>query len=325
MFEEIIGQPRLVEALKGSIQKNQISHAYLFIGPRGIGKEALARAFVAGILCQSPMDERPCGHCPACLELKRGHLKDFIRVAPEEGQRTIKIRQIRDLIAGVASKTYDGAMRVILISQAEAMTPEAQNALLKSLEEPEPGNVFIITAENREKILPTIRSRCQTMTLEPLPEEGIRRLLTLRGYAAQGTQTDRLVAECGGNPGRVLASIENTGSESIKKEAFAVICAILNKDIMPIFSFSEKMGKSKENSAEVVDYLIDAFESLFRVQTGGAAFGSNPSWMNQVLPHLAPGQAKTALDALFALSKNLQYNVNLRLQWESTLLKLLGE
>ncbi|SDY06504.1 DNA polymerase III subunit delta' [Eubacterium barkeri] len=322
MFDQMIGEGRIKEILGNTIRKDQVSHAYLFTGPKGIGKQTLALAFAAALKCTAPLENRPCGTCLACREMAHGNMGDFIRIAPEEGQRSIKIKQVRDLIAAISAKTFDGSLRICLITHAETMTTEAQNALLKSLEEPEPGNVFLITAENGERILPTLRSRCQVLPLEPLSDGEIQTLLKSQGYPLGNGEMSRLLAVCGGIPGKALAHVENADEEAIKKEAFSVICDILKGNPMPLFGFSEKLGKSKSDSAMVLDELIVAFSTSLRAEMGGMGSAGGGPWLSQATPLLKPGAAQGILAILFELAKNLQYNINLRLQWESTLLKI---
>ena len=322
MFNSIIEQNRIKEILGNSIRHDQVSHAYLFTGARGIGKKAVAMAFAMALKCTAPVDNRPCGECLNCREFSHGNMMEFIHICPEEGQRTIKIRQIRNLIDILGTKTYDGQVRICLITSAETMTAEAQNALLKSLEEPIPGNVFLITTENGEKILPTIRSRCQVLSLEPLSDDGIRQLLSSKGYTLGNAEMERLLSECGGIPGKALNHVENNGEDGIKKEAFSAICDILKGNPMPIFPLAEKLGKNKSDSALLVDEWLISFENLFKAEIGGSEWINRGPWLSQVYPLLQPGSAQKIMEVLFEFSKNMQYNVNLRLQWESALLKI---
>jgi DNA polymerase-3 subunit delta' len=316
MFEGIQGQTALTAMLSASIVKDQISHAYLFTGAEGMGKETFARAFASALVCTADADERPCGHCEACLSFARGTLKDFIHVMPAEGQKTIKIRQIRELITAIAAKTYDGGLRICLITDAHTMTPEAQNALLKSLEEPEANNVFILTAQNPEKVLPTIRSRCQVFALRPLDDETLRQVLEARG-CPRGARMEAIIAQSAGLPGKAVDFFENQAAFAIKNEAFDVVYAILDANPCPIFDLAEKLGKSPSDSEAAADALIGAFSTALRA---GLAAGEGEA--RGPLGALSPAFARDALDVMFTLTKNLGTNVNPRLQWEAAFLKL---
>lgn len=323
MFEGILGQERLKALLSSSIRKNQVSHAYLLTGPRGVGKEFFARTFAKAIACSGPMDKRPCGFCDACRRMEAGVYPDFLTLAPAEGKRSIAIAQVRELITAVSTKTFSGNARICLITQGETMTPEAQNALLKSLEEPEPGNVFLITTENTEKILPTIRSRCQVLPLEPLNDGEIRTLLGSRGCTDPG-DLRALVAQAAGLPGRAAELLANPEDETLKKEAFSVFCAILRKESFPIFSFADAMGKSKERGVETAEYLITGLTGVMRALADPSAEPEcDPAWTRQVLPQVDPVRAAAMADCLFELTRRLLTNANPRIQWEACLLKIL--
>lgn len=147
------------------LQKSQrFPHALLFHGPHGVGKQRLAEALVAQVLCDQPA-ERPCGHCHSCQMLASGYHPDLLRILPEEGKRQIRIDPIRDVNRFVSQTAQQSGYRVIVISPAEAMNIAASNALLKSLEEPGDKTLFILLSDVPSRLLPTIRSRCQQWSL----------------------------------------------------------------------------------------------------------------------------------------------------------------
>lgn len=317
MFEHIVEQEQIKNLLKKAVLRGQVSHAYLFTGPKGIGKKMLVQAFAAVLRCTAPVEQRPCGICKACKMMAGEQSVDVLHIEPEAGSRTIKIKQIRELINCISEKTFDGNTRVCMIFGAEKMTAEAQNALLKSLEEPHPKNVFLLTAENTEKLLPTIRSRCQVLSLKPLSDSGIGHIL---GNRYGGEEFRRILEECGGIPGKALEMIENNDLEERKKEAFSVIYDILKGDPLPLFSFSERMGKEKAEGEIILSDWIGGFESLLRAEKTGEEPALS-RW-KKLLPLMYSGDAEKILDKLFSLSERLGSNVNARLQWESTLLQI---
>lgn len=147
------------EQLKNAIRTGQISHAYLFYGPDRQQKEEAARQFTAALNCYANADHRPCGLCISCQKMASGNHPDFREIAPDGV--SIKIKQIRQLQQDLAFRRYEGRYTVILINQAEKMTEEAANSLLKVLEEPLGFVVFIILTANISLLLPTVVSRCQ--------------------------------------------------------------------------------------------------------------------------------------------------------------------
>lgn len=320
MFKAIIEQERIKKLLAGSLANHEVSHAYLFVGKKGIGKTMMALEFAKALLCRG--DEKPCGACIPCEKIEHGNHPDVLITQPGKGESAIKIDQIRKLIATLPVKPFESDLRVSIIKGGDKMTPEAQNALLKSLEEPEPHNVFIITAENLEKMLNTIRSRCQVLSFEPVSDAGIREILRQKGYAP-GEAVDQAVYSCEGSPGKALEFLENTELESLKIEALNVFYAILKGDTFKVFAFSEKIGKDKNASAEVLNFLLVWFHSM-ALFLEGAEDDGNPyySWQVKYASVLTPRQNSRIAEILFEFMNTLQYNVNLRLQWESVLLKI---
>ena len=145
-------------------QSQRFPHALLLHGPHGVGKQRLAEALVAHVLCAQP-SEQTCGHCHSCQMLASGYHPDLLRISPEEGKRQIRIDPIRDVNRFVSQTAQQSGYRVIVISPAEAMNIAASNALLKSLEEPGDKTLFILLSDVPSRLLPTIRSRCQQWSL----------------------------------------------------------------------------------------------------------------------------------------------------------------
>jgi DNA polymerase III subunit delta' len=195
----------------------QLPHAILIRGREGIGAEALGRAFAESLLCESPAEAgHACGRCPGCNWLAQGNHPDFRMLQPEslapepaadaedapaparreKKSDQIRIDQVRELQDFLAIGTHRAGLRVVLIHPAEAMNPNTQNALLKSLEEPPPGTVFVLVSGNTERLLPTVRSRCIVLDL-PAPERGT----ALAWLKQQGVaEAEDLLAAAGGAP-----------------------------------------------------------------------------------------------------------------------------
>ena len=320
MFKAIVEQDRVKHHLKTALEKDTVSHAYLFLGERGIGKYTMAMAFAQALLC--PEAALACGQCLSCEKVRHGNHPDVLVVAPEKNETSIKISQIRRLIGQLAIKPYEAEKRVAIIKNGDAMTPEAQNALLKSLEEPEPFNIFIITAADGEAILQTIRSRCQILTFEPVSAAGIHQVLKARGIADEELLSAALY-DSEGSVGKALDFFENQGLESLKVEALDVFYAILKGDCFKLFDFAEKIGKRKTDSLEVLNFLILWFRDIALILAGQQAPVSPYLEKQRRFVDILTSQRNAEiLKVLFELMDNLAYNVNLRLQWESTMLKI---
>ena len=166
-FSQILGQERAKRFLAQVMAREKIPHAYLFTGISGIGKTTTAMALTMALNCREPVKGDSCGHCISCRQIRNGNFPDFVSIKPQ-GQN-IKIHQIRDLNHDLSFAPVSGSYRVIVLHQAETMTAEAANALLKTLEEPPPGNILILKATEPLNLLSTIVSRCQRIPFQPLP------------------------------------------------------------------------------------------------------------------------------------------------------------
>ncbi|MFW6113101.1 MAG: DNA polymerase III subunit delta', partial [Thermodesulfobacteriota bacterium] len=205
-FRDILGQERVLGYLKAALSRGRLAHAYLFLGPEGVGKESVARALAAALNCAEPQEDGDaCGLCPSCKRLAAGTNPDFLVIRPTSRDRPpkVKIDQIRELRRVTAYPPVAGGWRVALIKPGDQMRDEAVNALLKTLEEPPAQHLLILTAGVEADLFPTIVSRCQKLAFTPLPYPVIAEELQRRGLSP--SQANLLAALSGGSLGRALA------------------------------------------------------------------------------------------------------------------------
>lgn len=220
-----------IELHAGSWQRLQdwrakLPHALLLSGVRGLGKVELATAFAAGLLCEMPQpDGRACGSCLACRWFEQGNHPDFRVLQPEaqrlaeeggevgdkakRGGQQITIDQVRELDDFFAVGTHRQGLRIILVHPAETLNRNAANAILKVLEEPPPGTLFLLVSNEPMRLLPTLRSRCQSLPVGLPPRESAVRFLTAAGVS----DAETWLALAGGAPGLALGLAEKTGSD----------------------------------------------------------------------------------------------------------------
>jgi len=225
-FRGIKGQDRVIAFLKEAIKNSRIAHAYLFLGPEGVGKKTTALNFAKAINCSSLTEDGPCDACDSCRKIDSRNHPDIFTVEPEKKGGSIKIDRIRELIRKTGFKSYEGRKKVSIIDSADSMTEEAANAILKTLEEPPPESVFILIAENLSYIFPTIRSRSEIIKFYPLGIDEIKRVL-LSEYKIDEVKAHILSHLSSGSLGRALRLKETDIFErremlleSLEKEAF---------------------------------------------------------------------------------------------------------
>jgi len=201
------GQPVAVAAVAAMLAAG-VPHAILLTGPSGVGKGVLADDLAAGLLCRSAPAARPCRSCRGCRAAEHGNHPDLHRLDPVGAGSVIPIggreeRGVRDLVRELALLPVEGGARVAIIRDADRMTEDAQSAFLKSLEEPPPGTVLILTAQDEERLLPTIRSRCVRVRVGPVGRSDIEAILLERGLADAPTAA-RLARLAAGRPAEAI-------------------------------------------------------------------------------------------------------------------------
>lgn len=166
-FKDISYQPKVVFALTEMFRQGRLPHAFLFAGPAGAGQREMSLEFAKTLFCQKKDGAEPCGTCVDCHQVAKNSHPDLVILSPQEDSLVIKIEEIRAMINQSGFKPFQASAKVFILDPAEAMNETAQNALLKTLEEPEPGTYFILICHALEKLLPTVKSRAQILNFVP--------------------------------------------------------------------------------------------------------------------------------------------------------------
>lgn len=176
-LRKLPGQSKLAEHLCTAIQKGRLSHAYLILGPRGSGRARLAAALGTAVLCEDPVDGDACGRCRSCKRIPQGNHPDFHVYEPGQTDTQFKRETIEELCTAVTRRAFEGGAKVFIMKRAELLNPTSANRLLKTLEEPPKGTLLCLLAGSAHGLLPTIVSRCQTISPLPMQPQQIEALL----------------------------------------------------------------------------------------------------------------------------------------------------
>lgn len=250
MFEDIIGNSKTKEILKKSIISNRASHSYMFLGIEGIGKKLIAKEFAKAILCLEYTKTQQgsyCNKCKSCIEFSSNNNPDFIYIEPEESK--IKIDQIRNMQIKVAEKPIISQNKVYIINDADTMTNEAQNCLLKTLEEPPEYVTIILIGKNEESFLTTIKSRCTKVYFDKISNQDIKKYLTESNTLEI---SEDLLEMADGSIKKALEISENA-------ESYYSIENIMNNidkcDIIEILNLAVELYKSKDTIYSILENI----------------------------------------------------------------------
>ncbi|NTV89025.1 MAG: DNA polymerase III subunit delta' [Clostridiales bacterium] len=273
-FEDIVGQKEVVEYLAGTITGEKIGHAYVFSGAEGIGKRTVAGIFANALLCSGPSEGKPCGKCQACMLYESGVNPDFRRVSAGGGG--IGVDDIRKLLSDLMIKPLYSTRKVFVIEDAGDMTVQAQNCMLKTLEEPPPYAVLILTVSNYEGLLETIRSRVTKIsfrknTLSEVTEALVRKLGIGREEAGA------TAAWADGNIGRALEMAGSDEYKSIREKTFSELNKLEKAGIGGIFDTSAFFEDNREDA----DLIFDMVETYFRDMMVAAVTGDENMLINK--------------------------------------------
>ena len=245
MFENILGNEKNKNILEKSIKLNKYSHSYVFWGLEGIGKKVFAKEFAKNILC---LEQKENCNCKSCLEIDSNNNPDFQLIEPIDGK--VKIEQIREMQRKVAEKPIISNKKVYIIDNADTMTTEAQNCLLKTLEEPPEYITIILICTNEDNLLSTIKSRCTRMHFEPISIEEIKKYVK-KNYPEEDI-SDNIINLSQGSIGKTIKLNENKNIyENIEK----IFLSMQNKDLIEIVQMSEEIYKAKEEISSILDYM----------------------------------------------------------------------
>ena len=259
-FQNIIGHEQLIEHLRNALQMNKISHAYLFQGDSGSGKRTVADAFAMALQCEEGGSE-PCGGCHSCRQAASRNHPDIIYVTHEK-PGSIGVDEIRDqLVSDIQIKPYNGKYKVYIVAEAEKMTVQAQNALLKTLEEPPAYVVILLLTTNAESLLETIRSRCVLLNLRPVPAGRVKQYL-MENLEIPDYQAEVCVAFAQGNSGKAVMLASSDNFHEIKTSALQLLRNVEEMDINEIVASVKSIVQYKITINDYLDILAVWFRDV---------------------------------------------------------------
>jgi len=322
---QVIGQDRILALLDYSLKTNAIAHAYLLLGPRHVGKGTLAINLAQALNCDGL--ELPCGQCRSCQRIMAGKHADVTPIGLDS-RTEISIDDIRGLQRLANLPPYEGKYKVFIIDDAEYLSTEAANSLLKILEEPPQSVVWLLLAAEEEHLLPTIISRCQRLELKPVPSEQVQEVL-VNSYNVDADKAKLLTQLCHGRLGWALSALANDAILEERSQRIARLASLLNANLGHRFAYAQELAsqfsQNRRAGAEIIEIWLDWWRDLMLIKGGCKGAIINVDYeitMEEQAGGLSLSETKGFLANLCLLEEEISKNVNPRLALEWLMLNL---
>ena len=317
MQNPIIGHQQITKQLQHAVASDRIAGAYLFVGPTGVGKETVARYFAQLIFCQR--DTQPptvCGACLACRKVDSGNHPDLQFIRPDGS--LLKIGQIRELQKQIIYEPLEASRKVYILTDVERMNEEAENCLLKTLEEPPASSVLILLTSNIQALLPTTRSRCQILQFHPMPTQELAEILVER-FSVAPEQATTLAITADGALGQALTQLEK-GDEFIEE----VPEILKTTDRLAAFRLAEHFKDNPETLGELVTWYRDLLFLQQGAPTDLITHIYSLEELQRIVPQYSRLRIQQAIQTVFDTKSLIENtNTNATLALEVMCLKLL--
>lgn len=323
-FKDIIGQEQLKEHLQNAISMNKVSHAYIINGERSSGKEFIARIFAMTLQCEKGGTE-PCGECHSCKQALSNNQPDIIYISHEK-PNTIGVEDIRGQINNdIGIKPYSSPRKIYIMNEGEKMTVQAQNALLKTLEEPPEYAVILILTTNVEALLPTILSRCVTLHMKPVSDALVKKYL-MEELGVPDYKANICVAFARGNIGKAKLLASSEEFEKVKEEAITLVKYINDMEINEIVKAIKKINEYKFDVNDYLDILSVWYRDVLLYKAtkdiNSLIFKDELQQIRRVADRSTYEGIETIVNALQQAKRRLEANVNFDLTMELLLLTI---
>ncbi|MGO1369938.1 MAG: DNA polymerase III subunit delta' [Senegalia sp. (in: firmicutes)] len=321
-FSDIIGQDRIKNNLKHAIKNYSIAHAYIFEGEAGIGKSMMAQAFSKVLLCKEN-DSYACGKCSSCIKFDSLNHPDFH--VEEKAAKSFKKEQIENIMKEIRTLPYEDGKKIFLIKDADKMTPEAQNAFLKTLEEPPDDTIIILNVENTKSLLPTIISRSQRLKFSPLKSIDIKNYIEEK-YNIDSEKSHFIANFSNGNMGRAIDLSDSSDFNNLREELINIINTSIEKENFRVFTQSDFFEENKEDIDLIFNMMITWFRDLLiykNMKEHELIINSDKKNVlkNQAFK-LSNRRIHDIIDDVLQTKDNIMSNVNLKISIELLLLNI---
>ena len=310
-FKDVIGHENIIGHFKSSIERGKVAHAYLIHGEKGTGKKLLAGLFAKTLQCESGGTD-PCGTCRSCLQCDTGNQPDIIWVTHEK-PTVISVDDIREQVnKDIIVRPYSSRYKIYIIPEAELMNPQAQNALLKTIEEPPEYAVIMLLTNNIGKMLPTIISRCITLNLKPVGELDMLDYLSKLGIPL--TKAKFCVGFAFGNLGKAVRLATSEEYNEIKQDCVQILKNVNKMEVYELVEAVKKMAKYKLDVYDYIDLMMMWYRDLLMLKVSGSPdkllFKEEYATLKQQANYISFEGIENVLEAMDKVTIRLDATVN---------------
>lgn len=321
-FQDIIGHEQIKEHFQKAIENHKVSHAYILTGEAGMGRKSLANAFALTLLCEKGKSE-PCMECHACKQVLSGNHPDLIYVTHDK-PNSIGVDDIREQINNtIMVRPYSSYYKIYIVDEAEKMTQQAQNALLKTIEEPPSYAIIILLTTNQEAFLPTILSRCVQLKLKPLKDFVVKSYLT-ESMQVPEADAEVYAAFARGNLGKAIFTASSEDFKLLHKEVLHLLKHVKEMDISELLDYIRKLKEDKLDIYECLDFMQLWYRDvlLYKVtkDINLLVFKDEYRTINEISKTSGYDGMEKVLEAIDKARTRLDANVNMELAMELMLL-----
>lgn len=323
-FKDVIGHNDIIQYIQNAVSQDKVSHAYILNGERGSGKKMLADLFAMTLQCEEHTPN-PCGECHSCKQAKSGNHPDIIHVTHEK-PNTISVDDIRTQVNNdIVIKPYSSPYKIYIIPEADLLSVQAQNALLKTIEEPPAYAVIFLLTENAESLLSTIMSRCVMLKLRNIKTTLIKKYL-MEQMQIPDYQADICAEFAQGNMGRAIMLASSEHFNEIKEEALQLLRHINEMEISEIVSAIKKIGIYKLSINDYLDIIMIWYRDVLIYKAtkdvNGIVFADQLRYIKDRANKSSYEGIETILESLEKAKARLKANVNFDLVMELLLLTI---
>ena len=260
-FSDIYGYDTIKEHLQNAIKLDKVSHAYIINGGLGAGKKMIAKIFAKALQCEAEGDNKPCNKCHSCIQTESGNQPDIIWVRHEK-PASIGVDDVRDqIISDMLIKPYSSRYKIYIIDEAEKLTVQAQNALLKTIEEPPEYAVIILLTTNISALLQTVLSRCVKLDMQPLKKEVVKKYLMEKEKVVD-YQADIAVSFAGGNLGKAIELSKSQDFAEMLDEVIQLLRYIKDMQAYEVVAAVKRASEYKFRFTDYIDLMILWFRDV---------------------------------------------------------------